>query len=110
MKIQKLVIFLGLLVPLGTLSAQHSLQKDTNAPRAGEDIVKQQVEYKNPGRSGENVLWDFGRLQPVNDEYTLFYSEPEAINDSIYILGLDTILVESLAGGSLLIGTEHNIN
>ena len=91
----------------GMLSAQHNLQRDLNLPRAGEEIIKQQVQYKTPGRSGENVLWDFGQLQSVNDEYTLSYSEPVPLNDSIYILGLDTIPVENLAGDKLLVGTEH---
>ena len=90
----------------GMLSAQHVLRRDLNLPRAGEEIIKQQVEYKNPGRAGENVLWDFGQLQSINDEYRLSYSEPVAIKDSIYILGMDTILVENLTG-KLLVGTEH---
>ena len=91
-----------------SLSAQHSLQIEHNLPRAGDVIIKQQVEYKDPGRSGENVLWDFGKLKSVNDEYTLSYSEPVAVNDSMYIMGMDTILLKNLADGSLLIGTEHN--
>ena len=91
-----------------SLSAQHSLQSELNFPRAGDEIVKQQVEYKDPGRSGENVLWDFSKLNAVNDEYTLSYSEPVAINDSMYIMGLDTILMKNLSEERLLIGTEHN--
>ncbi|MCL1938064.1 MAG: T9SS C-terminal target domain-containing protein [Candidatus Azobacteroides sp.] len=97
----------------GMLSAQHILQSELNLPRSGDEIVKQQVEYKDPGRSGENVLWDFGELKPVNDEYTLSYSEPVLVQDSIdaqnsfYILGLDTIRLKDLSHGSLLMGAEH---
>ena len=108
MKTYFYIMFLLLWSIPGMLPAQYILQSDLNLPRAGEEIVKQQVEYKNPGRSGENVLWDFGQLDPVNDEYMLSYSEPELIRDSIYILGLDTILLKNLSGGSLLIGAEHN--
>ena len=90
------------------LLAQHRLQSELNLPRAGDVIIKQQVEYKDPGRAGENVLWDFGKLQSVNDEYELSYSEPELVDDSMYILGMDTILLKNLKDGSLLIGTEHH--
>jgi hypothetical protein len=56
-----------------SVSAQHRLQSKHNMLRAGDEIIKQQVEYKDPGRAGENVLWDFSRLSSVNDEYTLHY-------------------------------------
>ena len=58
----------------GSLGAQHSLQSRYNMFRADDVIIKQQVEYKDPGRSGANVLWDFSRLNVVNDEYELAYS------------------------------------
>jgi hypothetical protein len=90
----------------GILQAQHVLQSNLNLPRPGDEIVKQQVEYKDPGRSGENVLWDFGRLKTINDEYTLAYSEPEPAEDSGS--ESDTIASQNLIEGSLLIGTEHN--
>jgi hypothetical protein len=38
------------------LPAQFVLKKALNAPRPGDELTKQQVEYKDPGRSGENVL------------------------------------------------------
>ena len=107
MKTKFYIIVLLLAGIQGMLWAQHSLGRELNLPRAGEEIIKQQVEYKNPGRQGENVLWDFGQLKSINDGYTLSYSEPVPLNDSIYILGLDTIPVENLAGDKLLVGTEH---
>jgi hypothetical protein len=36
----------------GILSAQHVLRSELNMFRAGDEIIKQQVEYKNPGRKG----------------------------------------------------------
>jgi hypothetical protein len=51
------------LLSLGIASfihSQESLQSDLNMFRKDDAIVKQQVEYKTPGRLGENVLWDFG--------------------------------------------------
>ena len=64
----------------GILGAQHSLQSGLNGFRAGDEIVKQQVEYKDPGRTGNNVLWDFSQLKIVNGEYELSYS---AYNDTL---------------------------
>jgi hypothetical protein len=91
----------------GILSAQHVLQSDLNLPRSGDAIIKQQVEYKDPGRSGENVIWNFGQLQSVNDEYSLVYSEPLLVGDSIYIMGNKIYRVADYSDASLFIGTEH---
>jgi hypothetical protein len=55
-----------------TLTGQH------NAYRAGDQIVKQQVEYKDPGSSGRNLTWDFSMLQSINEEYTLDYLIPDS--------------------------------
>jgi len=66
--------------------------------RAGDEIVKQQVEYKDPGRSGENVLWDFGKLKTQNDEYKLTYS---GRNGKIAGTEHRTMYYYSLSGDSL---------
>jgi len=79
-----------------------------NRPRAGDELIKQQVEYKDPGREGENVIWDFGKLKSINDEYSVTYSEPYLIDKSKYILGWDTIPSKEVKEGELIIGTEHN--
>jgi len=54
---------------------QHTLTAEKNMMRSEDEIIKQQVDYKNPGRSGDNVLWDFGMLNLQNDAYKLFYTE-----------------------------------
>jgi hypothetical protein len=91
----------------GMLPAQHVLRSELNLPRVNDVIVKQQVQYKDPGRSGENVIWNFGQLESINDEYTLTYSAPYLLRDSIYILGRDTIPVSELADDYLFTGSEH---
>lgn len=68
------------------LSAQHSLQSGLNMFRAGDELIKQQVGYKDPGLAGAGVLWDFSRLETVNEEYALAYSTSD---------------------DSLITGTEH---
>jgi len=98
------IIFMLLSIP-EILSAQHILQSELNLPRSGDVIIKQQVEYKDPGRSGANVLWDFSQLNVINDEYELTYSTPNDTvitgsehstqyryilqNDSLLLLGFD---------------------
>ena len=102
---KKLFIILFSGIPV-ILSAQYRLEARLNLPRVGDEIIKQQVEYKDPGRSGENVLWDFGKLQSRNDEYELSY-----------ILGKDSLLTGiehrtryyyALSGDSLLLWGYEN--
>jgi len=76
------LLFLGILC---IAPVRGQLKSELNLPRAGDVIIKQQVEYKDPGRAGENVLWDFSRLGNQNEEYDLMY---------------DTI-------GGVLTGSEH---
>jgi hypothetical protein len=90
-----------------SLSAQTVLQITHNLYRAGDEIVKQQVEYKDPGRSGENVLWDFSQLQVTNPEYTLSYHSPRVSDDNTFILGLDTFSVKQADPKDFIIGYEH---
>jgi len=76
-----------------------------NAARPGDEIIKKQVEYKDPGRSGENVIWDFGQLKAINEEYTLTYSQPYLLN-SFLLIGKDSISVSDHS--QIVIGTEHH--
>ena len=79
-----------------------------NSIRPGDEIIKQQVDYKDPGREGENVIWDFSKLKSINDQYTLTYKSPEPFNDSIYKMGKDIIKKRDIDPASLVIGIEHN--
>lgn len=76
------------------------LTRSCHHMRAGDRIVKQQVEYIEPGRSGENVLWDFSRQESVNDRYELRYYSYE---DSLWV-GREhrTLYKYILRGDSLL--------
>ena len=71
------------------LSLAQTSQKLTtgcNAYRAADNIVKQQIEFKDPGSSGKDLTWDFSSIQPINEEYSLTYFLPKK-NDSIRICG-----------------------
>ncbi|NDP22621.1 MAG: hypothetical protein GZ091_16300 [Paludibacter sp.] len=63
-----------------SLSAQHSLTLKRNVYRAADELVKQQVEFKDPGSKGKNLTWDFRLLQPINEEYKLDYFIPDSTN------------------------------
>ena len=67
-----------LLVVISTLSETNAqtilpLTADRNAFRPGDLIIKQQVEFKDPGPSGKNIAWDFSMLNPVNEKYKIKY-------------------------------------
>lgn len=79
-----------------------------NAIRLGDEIIKQQVDYKDPGREGENVIWDFSKLKSINDGYRLVYKKPYLLNDSTYKMGKDLFKVKEVEPGTLIMGIEHN--
>lgn len=66
------------LFPASHVFSQHALTVERNAYRAADQIVKQQVEFKDPGSSGKNLTWDFRMVQPINEEYTLDYFIPDS--------------------------------
>lgn len=86
----------------GQINEQH------NRIRIGDEIVKQQVEFKEPGEAGVNQLWDFSKLKTINDSYSLTYSLPTLQADSLYIMGYDTFAKKDIADDELIVGTEHN--
>jgi hypothetical protein len=85
----------------GITHAQHRLESQLNMFRAEDVIIKQQVGYKDPGRIGANVLWDFSQLSIENEEYELIYST----RDEQIITGAEhlTRYHYQLAGDSLLL-------
>lgn len=52
------------------LYSQCSLTSELNKFRVNDTIVKQQIEYKAPGRSGKDVLWDFGKI--ISDKQEVY--------------------------------------
>ncbi len=86
--------------------SQHSLESKYNMFRVDDVITKQEVEYKDAGRSGKNVLWDFSNLNVQNDKYTIHYF---AKGDSL-VVGLEhrTMYYYSLSGDSLFLWGFEN--
>ena len=101
-------IFFLLFSSLFTFPIYAQLNADHNSLRAGDVIIKQQVEFKAPGKAGVNQLWDFSQLKSINNEYELVYSEAPLIGDSIYIMGYNEFPKKAAKYADLIVGTEHN--
>ena len=97
-----LLILFNTALVLGQITLQY------NGIRPGDEIIKQQVDYKDPGREGENVIWDFSKLKSINDGYRLVYKKPYLLNDSTYKMGKDFFKVKEVDPSSLVLGIEHN--
>lgn len=96
---------IGILFPLSVFS-QFSLESSSTLPRANDTIVKQCVEYRDPGRSGANVLWDFSELELLDDAYTISYGQ---IGDSLTGTEHRTTYYYGVSGDSLFFhGYEKN--
>lgn len=90
----------------GSLFGQITLRY--NGIRPGDEIIKQQVDHKDPGREGENVIWDFSKLKSINDQYRLVYKKPYLLNDSTYKMGKDLFKVKEVDPSTLVLAIEHN--
>ena len=99
------VIFSFLISGILSLSAQVRLESRLNMFRAGDEIVKQQVQYKDPSRAGGNVLWDFSRMNIVKDEYVLQY---DTIGDFFIGIEHQTVYRYQLSNDSLLLTGFEN--
>ena len=64
------------------------LTNDRNAFRAADQLVKQQIEFKDPGSSGKALNWDFSSVKPINEEYSLNYFIPDS-TDMFRLCGME---------------------
>jgi hypothetical protein len=99
--------FLLFIIVLGNfvLYAETTLTKALYEMRPGDEMHKQQIEYKDPGRKGKNVLWDFSQLKPINKDYRVYNieSNKKRGTDTIDIISIEhqTMYKYSLKGSSL---------
>jgi hypothetical protein len=104
----KKIVLPAILVFSTTLSLFGQLNSRHNHYRPGDVLVKQQVGFVDPGPAGNNVLWDFSRLELIDGAYTLNYSLPPMDGDSVYIIGENRYPVKIFSADELVVGTEHN--
>ena len=105
MKPAQILILLFLWMALPGFS---QLNSSHNHLRSGDVLIKQQVEYRDPGNAGKDRLWDFSNLKTLNNAYTLTYSLPPLEGDSVYILGDTRYSKKDILDNELIVGTEHN--
>jgi len=79
---RKIILFILVCCACLSTKAQLSqkLTTERNAYRAADNIVKQQIEFKDPGSTGKGLNWDFSTVQPMNEEYSLKYFIPDSTN------------------------------
>lgn len=100
---KKLLFFILFALSSQATFAQEAIQKVTNMPRSSDILVKQQVVYMNPGKSGKDILWDFSGLRFINQSYSVCYNSfpnnPQIIAGTehqtryYYVLSNDSLLV-----------------
>jgi len=76
MKLKTLLFILGMLIPLGTLSAQHRLEKETTEPRIGDEYVKTEMEFfpvEKVKETGKNEKKNWNLLKLKEKEKTKTY-------------------------------------
>lgn len=100
------LMLVGVLTPY--LSALGQLNGLHNHYRPNDVLIKQQVEYINPGEAGQNIIWNFNKLKTINSEYTLTYSLPPLEGDSVYIVGDKRFKAKDTDVDELIVGIEHN--
>ena len=89
--------------------AQQSLQTELNAPRKGDNLIKQSIPYCQAGFSGANQVWDFSRTTVVDTDYPIIYFSRE---DESGVIGSEAggLLHYRLSGDSLLMNGYETPN
>lgn len=88
------------------VQAQNAITHEHNGIRLGDRVEKQQVEYVNPGESGENTVWDFSDASAIKSHPTVFFCD----SDSIEIIELQPVSISkySFSADSLLLTSYEN--
>lgn len=104
--IRNILLFLFLWGCRLMVQGQTVLLQNTHLPREGDVILKQELQYKSPGRSGSNVIWDFSELSVLDTGYREYFtgspdsilmkvsprsrSEYKMTEDSLFCIGYQT--------------------
>jgi len=88
MKKITLTLLLCYVCILAQAQTSQVLTNDRNAYRAADQLVKQQIEFKDPGSSGKALNWDFSSVKPINEEYSLNYFIPDS-TDMFRLCGME---------------------
>jgi hypothetical protein len=84
----KLMLFFFCCCAMVNTTAQQTLNSRRNYFRPGDVIIKQQVEFKDPGASGKDITWDFSHVNTINEKYQLVYYNTIK-GDTTHVTGLE---------------------
>ncbi len=84
LRILSFIIILSLCPTIAFSGSANNLTKGINSLQIGDQIIKQQVEFVDPGPSGANLIWNYSGASIVNDGYRIDVFEG-SINDSTHI-------------------------
>lgn len=59
------------------IQAQNTLRSELNLPRVDDQLVKEQVYYRQAGIGGENIFWDFSKLRWADDYIVNYFSRDD---------------------------------
>jgi len=71
-----------------TVVNSQNLSFQRNKLRTGDKLIKQQLEYIDPGLDGEGLVWNFSRISINNEAYRLLYVNVNK-KDTTKFLGLE---------------------
>lgn len=104
-KILKIIIRQGRLIEV-TDNNPYQINLRDNAPHIGDELIKKQIEYVDPGSGGENITWDFSKLKVVNDDYRVSYQAPPIDGEGTYYLGYHRYNADQVPANSLIVCEE----
>ncbi|MDR1592652.1 MAG: hypothetical protein LBS16_07225 [Prevotellaceae bacterium] len=78
------VLFCAMLWSMSVNGQYLRLTASENAFRAGDMLVKTQVEYRDAGASGLGIIWDFTFLQPINEMYDVNYFHTDSADLTLF--------------------------
>ena len=99
MKLKKNIWLLICCIQILTGKSQNILNESTSLFRPGDIITKQELQYKTPGPTGKDVIWDFKELIHLGSEYTECFVGK--IDSSLTCLGGDNGYKYKFSGDSL---------
>jgi len=71
-----------------TVHSQVKLSENNHSFRRGDIVYKYQAKYREPGVAGQEQIWDFSKLQILDDHYQIKYFYPSG-EDTTSICGLE---------------------
>jgi hypothetical protein len=83
------------------------LRSSLNLPRIDDRLVKEQVDFREAGETGANLVWDFSTLRTLDERTVRYFSRNDA---DLVCAENDRLVYYRYAGDSLLLSGLENPN